>query len=181
LLQENKYEEANGFYSRSLRLAIGKLDLKIPRIRIGNNFRPALLPSKWKRVNKDYENLLLALLTNGYSQTQIERALHALDLPYSQERIEELTSLIHERFEVFRTSPFFTSYTVCSIHRCLACEDDNDDAAAGVGRIKDVTIFTALGIDTEGHKSILGFWVNEGDENKALWADVFQDMVTRGF
>ena len=72
LLQENKYEEANGFYSRSLQLAIGKLDLKIPRIRIGNNFRPALLPSKWKRVDKDYENLLLALLTNGYSQTQIE-------------------------------------------------------------------------------------------------------------
>ena len=124
LLQENKYEEANGFYSRSLRLAIGKLDLKIPRIRIGNNFRPALLPSKWKRVDKDYENLLLALLTNGYSQTQIERALHALNLPYSQERIEELTSLIHERFEVFRTSPFFTSYTVCSIHRCLPCEDE---------------------------------------------------------
>jgi putative transposase len=123
-LQENKYEEANGFYSRSLQLAIGKLDLKIPRIRIGNNFRPALLSSKWKRVDKDYENLLLALLTNGYSQTQIERALHALNLPYSQERIEELTSLIHERFEVFRTSPFFTSYTVCSIHRCLPCEDE---------------------------------------------------------
>jgi len=37
LLQGNKYEEANGFYSRSLRLAIGKLDLKIPRIRIGND------------------------------------------------------------------------------------------------------------------------------------------------
>ena len=31
-LQENRYEEANGFYSRSLQLAIGKLDLKIPRI-----------------------------------------------------------------------------------------------------------------------------------------------------
>ena len=52
-LQENKYEEANGFYSRSLQLAIGKLDLKIPRIRIGNNFRPALLSSKWKRLDKD--------------------------------------------------------------------------------------------------------------------------------
>jgi transposase-like protein len=49
----------------------------------------------------------------------------------------------------------------------------DDDVAAGVGRIKDVTIFTALGIDTKAHKSILGFWVNEGDENKALWADVF--------
>jgi putative transposase len=179
-LQENKYEEANGFYSRSLQLAIGKLDLKIPRIRIGNNFRPALLPSKWKRVDKDYENLLLALLTNGYSQTQIERALHALNLPYSQERIEELTSLIHERFEVFRTSPLPHTLFAVFIDAYHAKMRDDDAAAGGGGRIKDVTIFTALGIDTEGHKSILGFWVNEGDENKALWADVFQDMVTRG-
>jgi putative transposase len=50
-LQENQYEEASSFYSRSLRLAIGKLDLKIQRIRMGNSFRPALLPSKWKRVD----------------------------------------------------------------------------------------------------------------------------------
>ena len=66
----------NGFYSRMLQLAIGKLNLKVPRVRISNAFRPALLPAKWKRVDKDYENLLVALLTNGYSQSQIERALH---------------------------------------------------------------------------------------------------------
>jgi len=53
-LQENRYEEANGFYSRSLQLAIGKLDLKIPRIRMGNSFRPALLPSRWKRLEGVY-------------------------------------------------------------------------------------------------------------------------------
>jgi hypothetical protein len=91
---------------------------------MGNSFRPALLPSKWKRVDKDYENLLLALLTNGYSQTQIQRALHSLNLPYSQERIEELTSLIHERFEVFRTSPLPHTLFAVFIHRRLPCEDE---------------------------------------------------------
>jgi transposase-like protein len=69
-------ESANGFYSRTLQLAIGKLDLKIPRIRSATGFRPALLPEKWKRVDKDYENLLLSFLTNGYFQSQIEKALH---------------------------------------------------------------------------------------------------------
>lgn len=42
-------ESANGFYSRTLQLAIGKLDLKVPRARHGKEFRPALLHPKWKR------------------------------------------------------------------------------------------------------------------------------------
>ncbi|MEM3101728.1 MAG: transposase [Candidatus Nitrosotenuis sp.] len=66
-------DEANGFYDRTLQLAIGKLDLKVPRVRFAKEFRPALLPPKWRRVDKDYENLLIAMLTNGYSQSQIDR------------------------------------------------------------------------------------------------------------
>ncbi len=97
-------ESANGFYGRTLQLAIGKLDLKIPRIRSSAGFRPALLPEKWKRVDKDYENLLLSFLTNGYSQSQIEKALHSLGLPYSQEALDELVSLIHERSDFYRVS-----------------------------------------------------------------------------
>ena len=50
----------------------------------------------------------------------------------------------------------------------------------GDQKIKDISIFTALGVDFNGFKSILGFWVIEGKENKEFWADVFQDLVTRG-
>ncbi len=157
-----------------LQLAIGKLNLKVPRVRISNAFRPALLPAKWKRVDKDYENLLLALLTNGYSQSQIERALHSLKLPYSQERIDDLTQLIRERCEVFNKSPLPESLFAVFIdayHAKMRTEDN---------KIKEVSIFTALGIDFNGYKSILGFWVVEGKESKEFWADVFQDLITRG-
>lgn len=172
-LQEVPQDQANGFYSRTLQLAIGKLNLKVPRVRLGNFFRPGLLPPKWKRVDKDYENLLLALLTNGYSQTQIERALHALNLPYSQDRIEDLTAMIHERFEVFRTSPLedtMFAVFIDAYHAKMKVDS----------RMRDVSVFTALGIDMNGRKSVLGFWVVEGDESKAFWGDVFQDLVTRG-
>ena len=50
----------------------------------------------------------------------------------------------------------------------------------GSSQVKEIAIYTALGIDMEGFKSILGFWVAEGAESKAFWADVFQDMITRG-
>jgi len=85
LVQDN---QANGFYTRQLHLSLGKLNLRVPRVRYGRAFRPALLPPlppRWKRVEKDYEQLLLAMLANGYSQAQMERALKTLDLPLSTE------------------------------------------------------------------------------------------------
>jgi putative transposase len=91
----------NGFYSRMLQFAIGKLNLKLLRVRISNAFRPALLPAKWKRVDKNYENLLVALLTNEYSQSQIERALHSLNLPHSKESLEDISRLVRERCEIY--------------------------------------------------------------------------------
>ena len=33
------------------------LNLKIPRVRIGHSFRPAILPDRWKRIDKDYEEV----------------------------------------------------------------------------------------------------------------------------
>jgi transposase-like protein len=46
--------------------------------------------------------------------------------------------------------------------------------------MKDASVFTTLGINLEGRKSILGFWLIEGDESRAFWGDVFQDLITRG-
>jgi len=87
---------ANGFYNRRLKLTLGDLDLKIPRVRIGRSFRPSLLPERWKRVDKDYENLLLALLANGYSKAKIKTTLKKLNLPYSEDSLEELVNLIYD-------------------------------------------------------------------------------------
>jgi transposase-like protein len=173
-LQQVQGESANGFYSRTLQLSIGKLDLKVPRVRNGKEFRPALLPPKWKRVDKDYENLLTALLTNGCSQSQMERALHSLGLPYSPERIDELLEEIRQRMEVYRTSQLPADQFVVMIdaYRAVLRVDG--------GKVRDISIFTAQGIDHDGRKSILGYWVLEGSESKAFWADVFQDMVSRG-
>ena len=35
---------SNGFYQRNLYLSFGNLNLKIPRVKFGNSFRPFILP-----------------------------------------------------------------------------------------------------------------------------------------
>ena len=42
--------------------------LGVPWVRSGKTFRPAILPPRWKRAHKDCEELLIAMLDDGYSQ-----------------------------------------------------------------------------------------------------------------
>jgi transposase-like protein len=48
LLGDSLNLRANGFYKSFLKLMLGDLNLKIPRIRSGSNFRPAILPPHWE-------------------------------------------------------------------------------------------------------------------------------------
>jgi len=77
-LRKNLYDLANGFYNRKLNIKYGELDIKVPRVRFDNTFRPSLLPARWKRVDKEYEELLLAMLTNGYTKSKISRTVRNL-------------------------------------------------------------------------------------------------------
>ncbi|GEM_PF-1541231 len=74
-LKSHPENSSNGFYHRNLYLSFGNLNLKVPRVRIGNSFCPSILPPPWKRIDKDYEELLIAMLANGYSKAQSERTL----------------------------------------------------------------------------------------------------------
>jgi len=153
---------------------LGQLNIKVPRVRIGNTFRPSLLPEKWKRVDKDYENLLLALLANGYSRARIKITLEKLNLPYSEESIEELTNLIYDHLQFYKENPLpekMFAVFIDAYHGKIRDES---------GKVGDISIFTAIGIDMEGHKNILGWWVKKGKENKGFWSEVLQDLVSRG-
>ncbi len=68
---------ANGFYTRKLQMAMGRLNLKVPRVRHSKGWRPALLPTRWGRVYRDYGQIVTAMMVNGYSQRQIRDSVNA--------------------------------------------------------------------------------------------------------
>ena len=140
-LQQHPEDYANGFYNRTLSLTMGQLDVKVPRVRTGKSFRPSLLPEKWKRVDKDYENLLLALLSNGYSRAKIKKTLEKLKLPYSEESIEELVNLIYDKLDAYKTSPLseeMFAVFIDAYHSKL--RDDN-------GKIVNISLYVVVGIN----------------------------------
>ena len=174
LLQRGEKDYANGFYPRNLYLTLGQLHLKVPRVRFSKSFRPAILPPRWKRIDRDYEELLIAMLANGYSLAQIQRTLKQLRLPFSQETLQDVQNLIQDKLDFYKSQPLKSDWFAIFI-----------DAYWGKlrtesGKVEDIALFVAVGIDLEGHKEILGFWTRKGRENKGFWVEVLQDLLQRG-
>jgi len=172
-LKNNPQEYANGNYRRSLVAHFGELHLKIPRVRVSNTFRPALLPARWKRFNKDYEEFLLACLVNGYSKAKIEKLCQSLSVPYSEDALVILEEFIEEKLDYFRNRPLpeeMFSVFIDAYHTELR-ED---------GKMQSISIFVSTGIDLKGYKHILGYWVMKGRENVGFWTEVLQSLISRG-
>jgi len=47
------------------------------------------------------------------------------------------------------------------------------------GQVKNKAIYVVIGLDLEGYKEILGFWVN-GTESSRFWLGVLNDLKSRG-
>jgi len=53
----------------------------VPRDRKGQ-FRPHILPEPYKSTEASYVELLISLIANGYTESQLLRELQNLGLPY---------------------------------------------------------------------------------------------------
>ena len=162
-LKSHLENSSNGFYHRNLYLSFGNLNLKIPRVRFGNSFRPSILPPPWKRIDKDYEELLIAMLANDYSKAQIQRTLKKLGLPYSDDSLQDILDFIQEKLHFYRSQPLKPDWFVIFIDAYWT-KIENPETKA----LHQIFLFIALGIDLTGTKHILGFWYLKGKESKAL-------------
>ena len=174
-LMDNTDNSANGFYDRDMHLSMGKIKLKVPRVRFGNTFRPALLPEKWRRVDKEYENTLLAFLANGYSRSQIKNTLSKLNLPYSEDSLSTLVDLIYDHLGFYREQPLEQKYFAIFIDAYHTKLRELEKSS-----LQKISIFIAVGITLDGHKQILGYWIKEGGEKLSFWNEILQDLVSRG-
>lgn len=115
------------------------------------------------------------MLANGYSKAQMQRTLKELNLPYSQESVDDVVEFIKDRLDFFKRQPLKSDWFAVFIDAYWGKLKDPETK-----NLIDVSIFVALGIDLDGYKHILGYWVLKGRESKAFWLEVFQDLINRG-
>lgn len=171
-LENSLNNKGNGYYPRELTTGSCKLNINVPRDRKGD-FRPHILPEHYKRVDDSYVDLLMSLVINGYSESQVLLTLKELGLPYSVGEMNKIRDHLVERLNDFKRRELPQDAFVVFIDGYHTEIKDNL-------KVRKACVYTVLGIDLEGRKDVYGYYTFFGNENKADWLKVFNDLIERG-
>jgi transposase-like protein len=170
-LKNNTNEIANGFYHRSLNTKADKINLSVPRTDT-KNFRPKILPPKYKRYIDDYKDLVVNLIIAGNSKSQIGSILNANGQIYSKDAIDQIYDDLTSRLEDFKSRDLPSDLACVFIDgKYIEIKVDN--------KVQKAVLYILLGISFDGSKQILGFYVMFGNESAEKWKSIFVDLINR--
>ena len=167
-------EYANGFQPKILNTQLDKLDLSVPRAR-SSNFRPIILPDKYKRTDDSFFQMFKTLIASGNSKDKIKTILKEYNLNFSEKLYDIVSKEIDERLNDFKKKKLDKEMPFVFID-AYACEIKEN----GSGKVKKGAIYTVIGIDFEGKKRVLGYYTIFGNENISDWKIIFHDLANRG-
>jgi transposase-like protein len=174
LLETGKLESnrRNGKSSKTLKTEQGAIELLTPRDRNGT-FDPQIVKKRQTILNKSLDSKVLSLYSTGMSYKDIKdsvRELYGLDV--SEGKISLITDQILDSVEEWRTRPLDTVYPMIFMDAMFYKVREE-------GKVVTKCIYSLLGINQEGKKDILGFYLSES-EGANFWLSVLTDLKNRG-
>lgn len=161
----------NGTSSKTLRSEFGPLPVDIPRDRLGE-FDPILIKKYQKNLGV-IEDKVLSMYAKGMGTRDIQAHIEEIyGIDISAMTISMITDKVMELVTEWQSRPLEAVYPIVyfdAIH--FKVRDD--------GKIRTKAAYTALGIDTNGFKDLLGIWIGEA-EGANFWLAVLTEMRNRG-
>jgi putative transposase len=172
----NTGNSRNGKTSKKVKTTMGEVELEIPRDR-NSTFEPVLV-SKRSRTVEGIEEIVISLYARGMSVRDIElqiRDIYGYNI--SDATISNITSKIQSHVTEWQSRPLSSVYFVVWMDGIVFKVRQN-------GKVINKTIYLAVGLNSEGHKEILGMWLGE-NESASFWMSVpltsdhmvFEDML----
>jgi putative transposase len=161
----------NGTTSKTVLTDDGSVELAVPRDRAGT-FEPVLIPKHERRFT-GFDDKILALYARGLTVREIQgflREMYAVDV--SPDLISTVTDAIVAEISAWQARPLERVYPVVFFDALRVKIRDE-------GIVRSKAIYLALGVARDGHRDILGLWV-EQTEGAKFWMKVFTDLRARG-
>ena len=161
----------NGSTPKTLKTTMGEVPINSPRDRDGS-FDPLIIPKRTKDVSS-IENKVLAMYARGMSQRDISKTIEDIyGFEVSHQMISDITDTILPEVEEWRNRPLKACYPFLFVD-CMYVSVRSEYES------KEEAVYVILGYDLEGHKEILGLWMNVS-ESKNYWMQVFDEIKKRG-
>jgi putative transposase len=161
----------NGYSDKTVLTEDGELDLSIPRDRAGT-FERQLVPKGVTRLD-GFDGKVISLYARGLTVREIQghlKELYGADV--SPDLISRVTDAVLDEVKEWQSRPLDTVYPVVFFDALRV-------KIRYEGLVKNKAVYVALALDTDGHKHVLGLWI-EQTEGAKFWLKVMNDLKTRG-
>jgi putative transposase len=161
----------NGHSSKTVLSEEGEIDLSIPRDRAGT-FEPQLVPKGVTRLD-GFDDKIISLYARGLTVREIRGHLREIyGTEVSPDLISRVTDAVLEEVKEWQARPLDACYPIVFFDALRVKIRDE-------GLVRNKAVYVALALDAEGHKHVLGLWI-EQTEGAKFWLKVMNDLKTRG-
>jgi putative transposase len=172
-VSDGRVNRRNGYRTREWDTRAGTVELAIPKLRQGAYF-PSWLLEPRRRSEKALVQVVADCYLAGVSTRRVDKLVKQLGLDgISKSQVSELAKSLDETVEGWRSRPLDASpYTYVWI-------DALTQKVREGGRIVNVAVVHAVGVNVEGHRETLGIDVIT-TEDGAGWTAFLRSLVARG-
>jgi transposase-like protein len=169
----DRVNQRNGYRHRDFDTRAGTLDVAIPKLRTGSFF-PEWLLQRRRRAEAALTSVVATCYLLGVSTRRMDRLVQSLGITgLSKSQVSEMAKDLDDHVNDFRTRALDAGpYTFVAADALMMKVREG-------GRVINVAVLVATGVNADGHREILGLQVNTG-ETGAGWLAFFRDLVARG-
>jgi putative transposase len=172
-VSEERTNRRNGYRHRDFDTRAGTIDVQIPKLRQGTYF-PDWLLERRRRAERALTTVVATCYLLGVSTRRMEKLVDSLGITsLSKSQVSVMARDLDEHVAEFRSRPLNAGpYTF------VACDALTMKVREG-GRVVNVAVLVATGVNGDGHREILGLQV-ASTEDGAGWLAFFRDLTARG-
>lgn len=161
----------NGYIEKNVKTSMGEMTIEVPRDRDGS-FEPVIIPKRTKDIS-DIDRKVISMYAKGMSQRDISDTIEDIyGFKVSHEMISQITDCVLDELTDWQNRPLKKCYPFVFVD-CMYVTVKYEY------EVKETAVYTILGYDVNGHKDILGLWLNE-TESKHTWMQIFDEIKQRG-
>ena len=168
---DEKTNYRNGYSKKTVHSTNGDIELNIPRDRNGE-FEPIIVEKGSKDIS-NIEEKIIRMYARGISNREIYNQMQELyGVKISPDMVTAITDKIIPNIKEWQKRPLDDVYPVVFV-------DATYFYVRNEGIVGKKAVYVILGINSQGYKDILGFYVGESESAK-YWLNILNELKSRG-
>ena len=170
--EREKGNKRNGVRGKRVKTRAGELSIETPQDR-HSTFAPQIIKKRETVLADQLQNKIIGLYSLGMSYHAISNHIQEMyDHRLSTYTLQQITDRIIPEVKAWQNRPLNKVYPILWL-------DAMHFKIKEGGQVKSKALYNILGINTEGHKELVGVYLSESEGAK-FWLQVLNDLQARG-